>query len=137
MTSLRPQFVDTNIFVHTLFGVDKSKQLRCIKLFQNAKDDQLKLWTTEWVIAELVWFLHKQKFSWIQTKTIITHILATPGLTVRGKNWLLSVIHFCRKNQDFIDAANITLALSVKINSGYSYDRDLDQWSPHFTRLEP
>jgi len=137
MTSLVPKFVDTNIFVYTLFGIDKTKQLHCVKLFQHAQAGKIKLWTTEWVVAELIWFLHKQNFGWNQTQTIITHILATPGLKVRGKTWILAVMQLCHKNQDFVDAANIALSLSSQITSGFSYDHDLDQWPSHFTRLEP
>ena len=136
MPTSPPYFIDTNIFIYTLFNVNRQKHHACIKLFKLAQAGKTSLWTTEWVTAELIWFLHKQKFTWEKTKSVITQILATSGLKVRGKKWILAILALCPSAKDFIDAANITLALSENITSGYSYDKDLDQW-PQFTRLKP
>lgn len=136
MSTSEKLFVDTNIFIYTLFEIDKKKHSRCVALFEKANRGEVKLWTTEWVIAELVWFLTKQKFNWDKTKDTVTKILVTRGLETYGKKLLLEVLDLCNKNIDFVDAINITLALYEDIKRGYSYDKGLSRWK-EFKRLEP
>lgn len=105
-------------------------------LFEKAEKGRIGLWTTEWVISELVWFLDKQKFSWENIKFVLNKIFTTRLLEVRGKAWMIEVVDLCRKSKDFNDAINILLAFSEDVTEGYSYDKALDRWKG-FTRLEP
>lgn len=125
--STSPKYlVDTNIFIYLLFAVDAMKQQRCVQLFEQAEEGEVELWTTEWVIAELVWFLAKQKYSWEKIKEIMLKILATTGLEVRGKKWLLVVLELTEKSIDFVDVINVTLARADGVERVYSYDQGLD-----------
>lgn len=136
MSILPKQFVDTNIFVYLWFGVDQAKQERCVDLFERAEMGKVKLWTTEWVVAELVWFLTKQKFSWERIEEVIIKVLATSGLEVRGKQWLLAVLELTEKSIDFVDVINVTLARADGVERVYSYDKGLDKYG-FIKRLEP
>jgi len=123
---LKKRFVDTNIFIYTLFSIDKNKQNQCVTLFKQAAEGKVILWTTVWVIAEIIWFLQKQNIPNKQTKQVITRIIATKGLEVADKQWLLEVLDLWEESIDFIDIVNLSLARAHSIIEGYSYDKDLD-----------
>lgn len=130
-------FVDTNIFIYSLFNVDEKKHRDCINLFEMAGEGGVNLWTTEWVIAELVWFLMRQKTGWAKIKEIILlGVFTTKGLEVREKKWLIEVLEKCESGKDFVDAVNISLILSSGIKKVYSYDKMLQKWTG-IKRLEP
>lgn len=134
---MRPaRFVDANIFIYTISGVDKIKQSQCVNLFEKAVHGEVHLWTTEWVMAELVWFFHKQRWGWKDIKRTIDSILTMKGVSVRHKGWVGRVIERCVKATDFVDIVNIDLAKEEGIRKGYSFDKGLDKWKG-FKRLEP
>lgn len=134
-TTLR-LFADTNIFIYSLFNVDKDKHERCKNLFDKANSGDVDLWTTEWVISEVAWFLRKRRIVWNEAKKILEQLFQTKGLEIRGRNWLWKVIEVCSNSKDFNDVVNIYLSLEEGINQGYSYDKGLDKWTG-FERLEP
>lgn len=130
-------FIDTNIFIYSVYEIDLPKREACIKLLNKALKGEIKLWTTEWVIAELVWFMLRNKTSWLDVKNfLIKGIFTSKGIEVRGKSWLLPVISSCDKGESFVDAINHNIINEENINLGYSYDKDLDKWR-NFKRLEP
>lgn len=136
MNTSKKRFIDTNILIHTLFDVDPEKQNACTGLFKRAAQGTVSLWTSEWVIAELVWFLTKQKIAWKDIKKIIGKILVTKGLEVHNKDTLLGVLSTCTQSSDFNDVLHIVLASKNGIVDGYSYDKGLDKVG-RFKRLEP
>ncbi len=129
-------FVDTNIFIYTLFDVDLSKQQAAIALFRKAAQDYVSLWTTEWVMAEIVWFLQRQKFTWNAISDCVSKALNSKGLEVRNKKWLEEVLLDCAQQTDFIDVINIHLISAERILKAYSYDKGLSHFK-NITRLEP
>lgn len=130
------RFVDTNIFIYTLFTVDPSKHVACRMLFEQAAQGAAKLWTTEFVIAELVWFLERRKMTWGKIVPVIQLLLKTKGLEIRKKDLIEEVLKSGKQIQDFIDGLNIKLAQHAGVQEGYSYDRGLEKWTG-FKRLEP
>lgn len=136
MNTSKKRFVDTNIFIYTLFKVDLPKYEACILLFKQAFKGAIKLWTTELVIGELVWFLARKKLSWDKIVPILKEVITTKGLEVRDKETILEVIKNCVETQDFIDGLNVTLAQKAGIKQGYSYDKGLEKWDG-FERIEP
>lgn len=130
------RFVDTNIFIYTLFEVDLSKHRACIGLFEDAAGGELKLWTSQWVVAEVVWFLTKQKLSWEKIHLIVEKVVQTRGLEVQSKDVLVDVMKECKRGEDFVDGINVVLALRENISHGYSYDKGMGKWKG-FRRLEP
>ena len=129
-------FVDTNIFIYFFFPVDQKKFKKCEALFEKVAKGEVVLWTTEWVIAELIWFMIKNKTTWEEVKKAIIGILTTKNLEVRNKQWVNELIGKCQKGEDFVDAVNISLSLSENIKSGHSYDKGFDKWK-EFKRIEP
>ncbi len=129
-------FVDTNIFVYTLFTIDDQKYSACKKLFKKAEAGDIQLWTTEWVIAELIWFLRRRDVSQEKIKDIVLTIIVSKGLEVQNKSQLMSVINSWEEGIDFLDVYNLHCARQLEINRGYTYDRDFDKVD-NFTRLEP
>ena len=51
------KFVDTNIFIRYLTRDDESKAQACYKLFQQVREGDEELFTTETVIAEIAYVL--------------------------------------------------------------------------------
>lgn len=130
-------FVDTNIFIYSLFNVSQQKHNKCRDLFTKANLGKVSLWTTEWVVAELIWFLQKSKLKWDDIrKIIISGLLSTKGLDVKDGKRLLQAMKASKIANDFVDYINISLAQEAGINNGYSFDRGLDK-TKNFKRLEP
>jgi len=136
MSISEKRFVDTNIFIYTLFKVDLSKYKASLSLFEQASQGAVKLWTTELVISEIVWFLSRKKMTWNNILLILKQVLMTKGLEVRERELIFAVIKKCEKSKDFIDGLNVALARKEGIQEGYSYDKGLEKWSG-FTRKEP
>lgn len=129
-------FADTNIFIYAISGVDKVKQKKCVSLLEKASRGGVRLWMTEWVISELVWFLSGQKWKWIDVKRTVEAILETRGIEVRKRDWVASVLARSLKTSDFVDVVNMDLVKEEGLGRGYSYDRGLDRFEG-FKRVEP
>jgi len=136
MNTLQKHFVDTNIFIHTLFAIDTKKQEACISLFEQASRGTYRLWSTEWVIAELVWFLTRQKMKWSSIQLVIEKILVTKGLEIHGATLVQHVLQECADSKHFNDGINIMLARESGISKGFSYDKGIGKWEG-FVRVEP
>jgi len=50
-------FIDTNIFLRYLTKEDPAKYEQCREIFKRAMDGELSLFTSEMVVAELIWTL--------------------------------------------------------------------------------
>ncbi len=130
-------FIDTNIFIYFLFNIDKDKHGKCVRLFEKARRGKINLWTTEWVVAEIIWFLQRRGTDWKKIKQfVISGMLSHQGLEVRERKWLLEIIERCQTGREFVDSINISLSKKSNIKRGYSYDKGLDRWKI-FKRLEP
>ena len=130
------RFVDTNIFIYELFPIDKNKYKNCLSLFELAAKGKIQLWTTEWVISELIWFLRRRKISVFQCKETVFKVLATRGLEVRNKGWILEVLDIWQNPLSFTDTIHTVSIKQEGVKTGYSYDKDLDKIGG-FNRLEP
>lgn len=130
-------FVDTNIFVYFLFPTDEKKYRACALLFEKARGGGIRLWTTEWVIAELIWITVRLKVDWNETKeVIISGILNSKGLEVRKRKLVADIVEAVTDGSEFVDRLNLALAQAEGIRKGYSFDKGLDKWKG-FKRLEP
>lgn len=135
---LAMRFVDTNIFIHYLFpNVDLKKHESCALLFEKSSKKEIDLWTSEWVIAELVWFLYRKNKPWSEIKNfIIEGILKGQQIKVNQGALVLQIIENSKNDSDFVDLMNKHILSQKEIHEGYSYDRGLDNWKS-FKRLEP
>ncbi len=134
------QFIDTNIFLRFLTKDDPMKADRCRKLLQSATEGDLKLYTTDLVVAELIWVLQSPKTYNLSPSEIFEIII--PLLTIKNlyfpcKNVFPDIMElFQTENINFIDAYNNVIMRGRKIDTIYSYDKHFDQL-PDVVRKEP
>ena len=132
------RFLDTNIFIRFLTDDVPEKADACEEIFKKAVEKQETLFTTDLVIAEIVWVLesfYELPKDEIQDK--VEKILNTPNLICPHKDLILSaLIVYSEKNIDYIDAYNALILKEHGIGELYSYDKHYDriEW---LTRLEP
>ena len=132
------RFVDTNILIRFLTNDIPQKADACEKIFKKAVEKKEIIFTTDLVIAEIIWVL--ESFYELEKEEIqpkVEKILNTPNLVCPNKNLILRALALYReKNIDYIDAYNALILKEKGINELYSYDKDYDRidW---LTRLEP
>jgi len=132
------KFLDTNIFIRFLTDDVPEKVDACEEIFKKAVEKQETLFTTDLVIAEIVWVLesfYELPKNEIQDK--VEKILNTPNLICPHKDLILSaLILYSEKNIDYIDAYNALILKENGIEELYSYDKHYDRidW---LTRREP
>lgn len=136
-TMQEKKFVDTNIFIYFLFPVDLKKHIRSKELLKNAELGEISLWTTEWVIAELAWFMQRKKAKWPKIKEFVLEgIFMNKGISVKNEKKIHELFEKSYSSNHFIDLINIYLATKHGIKKGYSYDKGFDNYK-NFKRLEP
>ncbi len=134
------QFIDTNIFLRFLTKDDPAKAAKCRQLLQSASEGNLKLYTTDLVVAELIWVLQSPKTYNLNPAEIFEVIM--PLLTIKNlyfpcKNVFPDIMElFQTENIDYIDAYNSVIMLGRNIDTIYSYDKHFDQL-PDVIRQEP
>lgn len=99
-------FLDTNIFLRTIVKDDVKTSQICLRLIKIIKDNQIKAYTNDLVLAEIVWTLgsyyHVTKS---RVGEIIASIVNLNGLTIiSGFDYLRAVKLYQTKNVKFIDA---------------------------------
>ena len=134
------QFIDTNVFLRFLTNDDPEKAAKCRQLLQSAAAGDLKLYTTDLVIAELIWVLQSPKTYNLSPAEILE--ITMPLLTIKNlhypcKNIFPNIMElFQTENIDYIDAYNSVIMLGRNIDTIYSYDRHYDLL-PGVVRKEP
>ena len=132
------RFVDTNIFLRFLVNDDSKKADACELLFRNAITGKESLFTTDMVIAEIVWVLESYyELAKNDVREKVEKILNTPNLVCPQKDIILSALNvYTEKNIDFIDAFNAMTLRDKGIGELYSYDPYFDRIDG-LVRLEP
>ena len=122
-------FLDTNILIYHLTDVDKAKNERCTLLLERAERNEMELVATEFVIAEVVWFMqYRLSLGREQIRDVLGPILRMPGLRLPNKQlWPTIFDVYCEKRVDFIDAYNAVAMKRAGVTQIYSYDRDFDK----------
>ena len=132
------RFVDTNVFLRFLVNDDPEKAAACETLFKKAVAGEEILFTTDLVIAEIVWVL--ESYYELPKKEVqdkVEKILNTPNLVCQNKDIILNALTlYLEKDVDYIDAYNAVFLKKNNIETLYSYDKHFDSidW---LTRLEP
>ncbi len=104
-----PVFVDTNVFLRFFVKDDESLYVKAEELFEKTEKGELKLETTDIVIAEIVWVLESYYgFSKSEIKEVVETILETKNLKVANHSRVKEAIDlYSSGKMDFIDAYNI------------------------------
>ncbi len=122
---MKTAFVDTNVFIRYLTNDDREKADRVEALLSRAAKGEIRLVTTELVMAEVVWVLESSYgLKNTEIAPMIRAILATPGIeVVNGTLVGLALDHYQSRNIDFVDGYIAALMESRKITDIVSFDR--------------
>jgi len=121
-------FVDTNLFLRYLTKDDPVKYDRCREVFKKAVEGKVFLFTSEMVIAELIWtLLSYYRVPKAEVIEKVSIIISTPSLHLVDKAIIAdSLVLYSQKNIDFIDAYNALFMKFHGLEKIYSYDEDFD-----------
>ena len=132
------KFIDTNIFIRFLTNDIPAKADACEKLFRRTVDQKEALFTTDLVIAEIIWVLESYyELSKKEVQDKVEKILNTPNLVCQNKDIILNALTlYLEKDIDYIDAYNAVFLRNNSIETLYSYDKHFDKIEG-LIRLEP
>ena len=132
-------FVDTNIFLRYLTKDDPAKYERCREIFKKAMEGGLSLFTSEMVIAELIWtLLSYYRVAKADVIEKVSIIISSQNLHIVNKNIIAdSLVLYSQKNIDYIDAYNAVFMKFHGLDKIYSYDEDFDTLNGMIERKEP
>ncbi|MCK9196470.1 MAG: type II toxin-antitoxin system VapC family toxin [Syntrophales bacterium] len=125
-------FVDTNLFVRYLTNDDSEKADRVEALLNEATGGEIKLITSDLVLAELIWVLESSyDLKPAAITPMIRSILTTPGLEVINGAIVGRALEIYQdQNVDFVDGHIAALAEKLNISEIYSFDKK------HLSRIE-
>jgi uncharacterized protein len=133
-------FVDTNVFIRLLAQDDPDKSRQCLKLFKQADSGAVQLFTSESVIAEVVYVLSSRALYGLPREEIVR--LVQPLVEIRGLQieHKLSVLRalelYAGTNLDFEDCLSVQHVRRAHLDGIYSYDHGFDRVAG-LVRLEP
>ena len=125
-------FADTNLFLRFLTNDIPEQADNVEALLRRAGNGEVRLVTTELVVAEIVWTLESTyQVSKPEIQDKVLAILNTPGLEVDGADLLLqAAVWYAEKNVDFIEAFNAAWMMKHAVENAYTFDQK------HFKRFE-
>ncbi|MFH1902689.1 MAG: PIN domain-containing protein [Candidatus Omnitrophota bacterium] len=120
--------MDTNVFLRFLTRDEEAGYRYCENLFRKAVAGKAMLFTTELVIAEIVWTLSSYyELGKREVIEKVSLILNTQNLEVTNKGVLLDALALYQSEKiDFIDAYNAIVARRHGIDEIHSFDRHFD-----------
>jgi len=132
------KFVDTNIFIRFLTNDIPAKADACEELFRKTVAQKEALFTTDLVIAEIIWVLESYyELSKKEVQDKVEKILNTPNLICQNKDIILHALTlYLEKDIDYIDAYHAVFLKKNNIETLYSYDKHFDKIEG-LIRLEP
>jgi len=132
-------FVDAKVFLRYLTDDDREKADRVATVLSRAAKGDVKLVTTELVLAEVVWVLESSYgLKNREIVPLIRGILATPGIEVVNGDLVgraLDIYH--TDNVDFVDGYIAAVMEARKIREILSFDRKHMARIRTITRREP
>lgn len=125
-------FIDTNVFLRFFVRDVESLYVKAEELFEKTEKGQLKLETSDIVIAEIVWVLESYYgFSKSEIKEVIETILETKNLKVANHSRVKEAIDlYSSGKMDFIDAYNIAYIKAKDFKKVATFD------VKHFKNIE-
>lgn len=125
-------FVDTNVFLRFFVADVEEFYKKAKRLFEKAENGEIKLVTSEMVVAEIVWVLESYYgFLKEEIKEVVETLLHTRGLRVFNSKLIGEAInHYMNNNVDFIDAYNGILLKKKGYKKVVTFDKR------HFKRMQ-
>jgi len=130
-------FIDSNIFISFFEKRDEVISRKLEKLFSDIVKGKLVAYTSNPVIAEIIWVLDRI-YGWKREEICdnIEFILSTPNIKIKDKVLLSDSISMFRENNiDFTDCFNYSLMNVEKIEEIVTFDKDFDKLN--IKRTEP
>ena len=135
-----PPFLDTNIFLRHLLNDDPNKSPACFALIQAIEQRQLVAWTSDLVVAELVWVLSSKRHYSLprqRIRQLLLPLISLPNLRLPRKRLYRRVFDlYVSEPIDYIDAYHAAMMEQRGATELYSYDDDFDR-VPTLIRREP
>ena len=133
-------FLDTNILLRHLLNDDPVQSPACLALIAAIENGKEIAWTTNLVVAEIVFVLSNKKTYDLPREAIrerLLHLLRLRGLKLPHKQLYERIFElYTSLPIDYIDCYHAALLGKQKEPRLYSYDTDFDLIST-VTRLEP
>ena len=136
---MKTLFVDANVFLRYLTDDDREKADRVATVLSRAAKGDVKLVTTELVLAEVVWVLESSYgLKNREIVPLIRGILATPGIEVVNGDLVGRALDIYQTdNVDFVDGYIAAVMEARKIREILSFDRKHMARIRTITRREP
>lgn len=127
-----PIFIDTNVFLRFFVADVEDFYQRAKGLFERAEKGEIRLVTSDMVIAEIVWVLESYYgFKKEEVRTVVETLLHSKGLKVINSDLIeKAIINYVDLDVDFIDAYNGALMKVKGYNEVVTFDEK------HFQKLE-
>ncbi|MDI6821540.1 MAG: PIN domain-containing protein [Actinomycetota bacterium] len=124
-----PIFVDTNVFLRFFVADVEDLYEKAKDLFEKAEKGEIKLVTSEMVIAEIIWVLESYYgFLKEEVKDVIKSLLHTKGLKVMNANLIEEAIEkYKDDNMEFINAYNGCLVKKRGYKRAATFDKRLSK----------
>jgi predicted nucleic acid-binding protein len=133
-------FLDTNVILRYLLRDDELNAQRCLELLEKAERREIRLRTTDLVIAEVVWVLESPATYNLprdRIRDLLLPVILLPGLRLPGKKLYRRIFElYVDQCIDFIDAYNAAHMEKQGLARIYSYDSDFDRIAD-ISRVEP
>ncbi len=132
-------FVDTNVFIRVLTKDDPLKLERCLSLLERAERGEIRLITSESVVAEIIYVLSGPIYrtSRAVISELLRPILENRGLTLDHKQSIIEALAvYGESNLDFEDCLSVAHTHRLGLGAIYSYDQHFDR-VPTVRRSEP
>lgn len=133
-------FLDTNIFLRHLLNDLPDQSAACRELIRSIEDGHIVAWTTDLVIAEIVFVLANPKtydVSRAGIRDLLLPLINLAGLKIERKRLYPRVFDlYVSRPIDYVDAYHAALIESGQQGQLYSFDAHFDSIDG-LTRLEP
>jgi predicted nucleic acid-binding protein len=134
-----PDFVDTNTFIRLLTADLQHAFERCLALMERAERGEIRLTTSEIIIAEVVYVLSGSVYR--VPRGVIAQklrpVLENRGMTIEHKGAILDALErYGGSTLDFADCVAVAHMQRLGLRRIISYDRHFDR-IPSIERVEP
>jgi uncharacterized protein len=125
------QFVDTNIFIRYLTNEYPEKIQACYELFKRMEQNRVALFTSESVVAEVIYVLTSKKLYNLSPEYVkdrLYPLLSLPGFKLPQRSIYLRALDLYVALQfDFSDCLSAAHMERQRLHEIYSYDQDFDR----------
>jgi predicted nucleic acid-binding protein len=133
-------FLDANILLRHLTNDDPASGRACLALMQAIEQREIRAWTSDLVIAEVVFVLSSKRLYNLERETIrdlLLPLINLPGLKIAHKRLYRRVFElYTTLPIDYVDAFHAALMEKQGTRKILSYDKHFDR-VPGIERREP